>query len=401
MSVRRKTAGAVVAIMVSIAACSSPVAEVSDGALRAIVERDGIAFNEASIPEAVLDRLAEHDVVLLGETHHLREHWALVAALASDLHDRGFRQLLIEAPHMASWLLDDYVQGSPLAPEWEVPPFYERRLSAIRMLNETLPRGDRVHVRGIDANEEWYGGARDFHLLFGWVVDLLPGSGPLDPFLGMDYAQASASAKTQAVEAALRSLEADRVSLRGAWGVENYEHVAEMLEVELASVDIRATRNDDDNDGARAREQVIKHLAEDRINECACRTLINIGGHHAQKSHLMGTDQEWMGDYLAHTSEVVNGSIFVVELSSAKTSLEPGAGGTPWDILDSKSPANELLRVMAETWPDENVFLPLDDALFADRTVAFNSEDVIYITALKNQFDAVIQYGSANRMPVD
>ncbi len=400
MSFRWKAAAAVVAILL-LAACWSPTAEVSADELRAIVERDGITFDEASMPDAAIDRLAEHEVVLLGETHHLREHWAFVAALVSDLHDHGYRQLLIEAPQMASWLLDDYVQGSPLAPEWEVPPFYQRRLSAIRILNEALPPGDRVHVHGIDANEEWYGGARDFHLLLGWVVDLLPGQGPLDSLLDMDYAKAGASDQSQAIAAALRSLEADRTNLGNAWGIEHYQHVVEMLEVELASVDIRAIRNDDDNDGARAREQVIKHLAEQRINECVCRTLINIGGHHAQKSHLMGTDQEWMGDYLAHTSEVVDGSIFVIELTSAKTDLEHGAGGTPWDILNSNSPDNELLRVMAETWPDKNVFLPLDDTLFAARTVAFNSEDVVYITALKNQYDALIQYGSANRMPVD
>jgi hypothetical protein len=47
------------------------------------------------------------------------------------------------------------------------------------------------------------------------------------------------------------------------------------------------------------------------------------------------------------------------------------------------------------------VFLPLDDELFAERTVAYNSEDVIYVTALEEQFDAVLQYGLAHRMPVD
>jgi hypothetical protein len=47
------------------------------------------------------------------------------------------------------------------------------------------------------------------------------------------------------------------------------------------------------------------------------------------------------------------------------------------------------------------VFMPLDDPLFTERTVADNSEDVIYVTPLAEQFDAVMQYGVAHRMPVD
>jgi hypothetical protein len=56
---------------------------------------------------------------------------------------------------------------------------------------------------------------------------------------------------------------------------------------------------------------------------------------------------------------------------------------------------------MAETWQEQTVFLPLDDPLFGERTVAYNSEDVIYVTALEEQFDALIQYGLAHRMPID
>ena len=147
-------------------------------------------------------------------------------------------------------------------------------------------------------------------------------------------------------------------------------------------------------------EDLIKLLADKRISEHPSGTVINIGAHHAQKSHLMGTDQEWMGDYLAHGSPVADGSVFVIGFTSARTELEPGAGGTPFDIRDT-SPDNEILRVMAETWPGEAVFLPLDDSLFAERTVAYNSEEVIYVTRLHDQFDALIQYGLSHRMPID
>ena len=118
----RATTASVVTIGVIVVAGCSSVADVASDELSAVVERDGVVFDIPSIPSGVRDVLAEQRVVLLGETHHLREHWAFVATLMGDLHDNGFRQLLIEAPHMAGWLLDDYVQGGPMVPEWEAPP---------------------------------------------------------------------------------------------------------------------------------------------------------------------------------------------------------------------------------------------------------------------------------------
>jgi hypothetical protein len=400
---RSKPAGlraALIAAAASLAACSSASADVTASELRNAVETDAIAFEIDGIPATVVDRLSAHRVVLLGETHHLREHWAFVASLMSELYDDGFRQLLIEAPHMAGWLLDDYVQGSPKVPAWTAPPFYERRLSMIREFNRSHS-SDPIHVRGIDANEDVYGGAGDFHQLLRWFTDTLPTRGPTGPMLQMSYATSDPDTQRTAVEDLRQTLETDRRDLVESWGVEDYEQLLELLTIELASVDVRAARAENDDDGARIREDVIKGIADDRIGDCACGTVINIGGHHAQKAHLMGTDHEWLGDYLTHTSDVVDGSIIVVGVNSAKTELEPGAGGTPWDILHSKSPDNELLRTMAETAPDQTVFMPLDDSLFAERTIAYNSEDVIYVTPLANQFDAVMQYGLAHRMPVD
>ena len=396
---RWRNIAAVVGLIVAsgVAGCSR-TADVAADELLAVVVRDGVAFEGAMIPAEVLARLGENRVVLLGETHHLREHWAFVAVLMSDLHDDGFRQLLIEAPQMVGWLLDDYVQGGVFVPGWEPPPFYERQLSAIRSYNETLAPDQRIHVGGIDVNEEWYGGAGSFQSLLGYLVEHLPTPGPVDASLGGDYAGAPPKAQTETIEGLLASLEADRSTLVESWGADWYDRVVEMAEVELASIDVRAK---DGDAGSKAREEIIKQLADERVAECSCSTVINIGGHHAQKSHLMGTEQEWMGDYLAHESSVVGGSIIVVGFTSARTELEPGAGGTPWDILAGASPANEINRIMAETWPGQTVFLPLDDPIFSDRRVAYNSEDVIYAASLNEQYDAIIQYGLAHRMPED
>lgn len=397
MGRRRRVAGfaAGMVFVIAVAACSSGP-DVAADELSAVIARDGIVFEDGHIPASVVDRLAEHRVVVLGETHHLREHWNFTAELLVALHDRGFRQLLVERPQMNDWLLDDYVLGGALEPDWVPPPYFQRRFAAIRAFNDTLPPGERIHVRSIDVNGDFYGGAADFVLLAGWLVDHLPDAGPVGAFLQADYS--SADAQASAIDALLLALETDRAVLTETWGRQWYDSVLELAEVERTSIDIRD--DSDDNRATRAREDLIKDLVDRRISGYPHGTVINIGAHHAQKAPLMGTEQEWLGDYLVHSSAAPGGSVIVVRFSPAKTELLPGAGGTPFDVVAS-SPEHELYRLMAEARPGQTVFLPLDDPMFGAQKVALNSEETIYDAVLKDHFDALVQYGLAHRMPID
>lgn len=397
-SLRRAATWAALALALLGAACGGPKADVTRDELVDVIERDGVVFTDGTIPRHVVERLAANRVVVLGETHHLREHWAFTAALMRGLHPRGHRQLLLELPHMADWLVDDYVAGGVLEPGFALSPFYARRLSAIRDLNDTLPAADRVHVRAIDVNEEHYGGASAFRDLLGALTRHFPSAGPVAEFLRADYA--TRAAQTRAVDSLRAALHAGRSQLTASWGRRRFDHVVEMVEVERASIDIRADREHDDERAARAREDVIKELAEARVAGSPHGTVVNIGGNHAQKARLKGTKTEWLGDYLVHRSTAVDGSAITVAVVSAKTVLEPGATGTPVDVRKT-SPENELFRVMAETRPGRTVFLPLDDPLFTDGAAAVSFEETVYVAALKEHYDAVLQYGLAHRMPID
>ncbi len=114
----------------------------------------------------------------------------------------------------------------------------------------------------------------------------------------------------------------------------------------------------------------------------------------------MGTDQDWLGDYLANSSTATNGSAIVIGFTSAKTLPKPGAGATPIDIVES-SPEPELPRMMAETWPEMNVFLPLDDPVFSDMRTSYDSEEGIYATPLFEVLGAIVKHGVADRWPAE
>lgn len=395
MSHLRKWRGSLV-LLALVSGCDQTT-EVSTTELAQVVARDGVAFTVESIPPEVSDRLASHKVVLVGETHLVREHRELMAEVIKDLHARGFRQLLLESAHMSDWLLTDFVEDGQLEPDWE-PPFwaYGDLLTAIRDFNRSLPEGERVRVRAIDMNLQEYGGASSFRGSLGALSLHLANPGPIDEFLQGSYRTPEGQAEKLAT--LLGELRGRRAELVAAWGEEWCDRATEMVEVELASVPIRAFREDRYDLSVKLREDVMKELADRRLEGLEGGTLINVGANHAQKEYLRGTEQEWLGDYLVHKSTAVGGSVIVLEVTPARI-MSAGEGGvTEFDLR--ASPENELFRLMNETWPDQIVFLPLDDPIFQTGAVPMNSEGEIYVGSPKRHYDVSVLLPLARRIPI-
>jgi hypothetical protein len=361
-----------------------------------IVERDGVPFEGQSIPEGVLDRLSPFRVVIVGETHLLREHREMMVGLVGALHARGFRQLLLEWPHMEDWLLSDFVNDQGLEPDWTPREFFGGdMITGIRDFNRSLPDDQRIQVRAIDVNLWDYGGASAFVDGLRTLSQHLLSPGPVAAFLEGGYFTPESQARL--IGDLRDELQTRRSELVGAWGADLYETVAEMVDVEVASVTVRAMRGDDYDQSIRLREDEMKRLADLRLVGSTHGTLINVGGNHAQKEYLKGTEQEWLGDYLVHRSAAADGSVIVLVVTPARVAFGSGGAIITYDVMDA-SPANELFRLMYETWPDHTVFLPLDDPIFVDGAVAVNFEGTIYSTALKRIYDCVVQLPLAHRV---
>jgi hypothetical protein len=384
------------AVMAIVTSCSQ-LTGLSSTELAPVVRRDAVPFTAQTIPEEVLDRLSQYRVVVVGETHFLREHRELMAELVHLLHARGFRQLLMELPQMADWLLADYVLDGGLVPDWELPlSLGGDLLAAVRDFNRTLPEEERVQVHGIDMNLQDYGGAQSFQSLLGALAEHLSNPGPIPAFLASDYDSAERQEAT--LEALDGELRARRRELTASWGEHWYDTVAEMIEVESASIVIRALRDVRYSQSARLREDVMKRLADLWIEGYPHGTLINVGGNHAQKNNLKGTEQEWLGDYLVHRSEAAGGSVIVLVETAARIIPDSNSEIAGYDL--SASPDNELFRLMHEEWPDQIVFLPVDDPIFLDE-VLMNFEGTIYSGAPKKTYDVFLLLPLAHRVPLD
>jgi hypothetical protein len=202
---------------------------------------------------------------VVGETHLIREHQEFMAELVRDLHSRGFRQLLLEFPHMADWLLADFVQDWGLE-GWQPPPWsFGLLCTSIRDFNRTLPEEQRIQVRGIDVNLSDYGGLNDFLALIRTLAEHLSDPGPIAAFLSAQHHPPEVH--EEALTALRDDLQASRSELIDAWGSYWYDQVAEMVDVERVSVTVRAIRDDDYDQSVRIRENERSRLRgrQDRI----------------------------------------------------------------------------------------------------------------------------------------
>ncbi|MBM3961561.1 MAG: ATP-binding cassette domain-containing protein [Planctomycetes bacterium] len=110
---------------------------------RLAVLRAGEVVADTS-PTAARRAVADADVLLLGEEHHVQAHHDFVVVLLPRLHERGFRSVLCEANHAYVWLLDEYVKGArdTLAEkQWNLGRDW---IEAIRALNAGLRAGGRA-----------------------------------------------------------------------------------------------------------------------------------------------------------------------------------------------------------------------------------------------------------------
>lgn len=370
---------------------------VSEAGLERIVQRDGMPFDLGSIPDEVLERLASSRVLVVGETHFLREHREFMSELLWRLHSRGFRQVLVEWTQAADWLLTDFVNDGGLEPDW-VPPndnFAGDIVVSIREFNRTLPDQERIQIHAVDATLDEYGGSRSFLNSLAALTEHLPDPGPLTLFLEGEYD--TKDQQMAQLETLAASLLADRSELVDSWGREWYETVLEMVETERESIPIRAMRDRDYDESTRLREEAIKRMTDARLRDYAHGTVINIGSTHAQKERLRGTDIEWLGDYLVHSSPVAQGSVTLMDVSAARIVSTPGSGLPDYEL--SSSPANELFLAMNSAYPDRLVLLPVDDPLFSEGRVPMNFEDTIYVGAPKRQYDLFLLLPVAHRMP--
>ena len=352
-----------VGLLVATAGCGPSLrGTASAERVRAVVEREAVAFDVDAPPVALVERLAAHRVVVVGEYHGITGHQDVVGALVVALHAHGTRTLLLEYPHAYGWVLDAYAQGADFELDPAASATYGTLLESVRRFNATLPVEERVRVVAIDVNP------RD--------EDALP------PLRGLMFQLGHPQVLTGAVEAieagapradALRglaaTLSADADELRATWGEQRFLAVQDIVEAELRSIEVRSTRSERARSAARelAMQAFVERVAERRPGGL----LINVGAYHAQKTSRDGTVDVWLAEALARPDAAPSGSVYSLVVVPASGEKRFGDRVRAFDVA-SESPPNELLRLLQAVVGARHVFLPLEDPLFVQERVVVN-----------------------------
>ena len=348
--------------------------------LKTAVEHDLTVFEGDEIPDSMLELLARHRVVLVGEYHDISGHNELVGELATSLQPQGFNTVLLEFPQSYSWLLDGYSRGILDTPGEGAMRTYGPLLDRIREANAALPAQEQISVWAIDVNP----GVEDFLPPFRGIMHQLGQPDPLSGFVnaldaGADYAEALWSLRVE--------LEADADLYREGWGDRAYELIAEMLYAEHRSIEVRAERNATERD--RLREEVMKSLTERQLASARGGVLINVGYFHAQKRRQFGTVDEWLGQYLIEESPHAREQTFALVVAPASGEKRIRGRVESFDVTHD-SPENELFRIMSELAGGKTAFLPLDAELFATEKVVVNYLPELATTPPKEVFDGFV-----------
>ncbi|MHC5211084.1 MAG: TraB/GumN family protein [Planctomycetota bacterium] len=359
-------------------ACTS--AEVGRARMQAVIDEHASRIDAAMAPKFLADRWREHRVLLLGETHYVEEHHALIGGLLTELAAGRRVQVLAEGLHAYGWVLDDYVQGRREDLPRRVRMFQGAWADAVRRFNHGRPDELRIHCSNVDMNH----GAEDFiestKLLRGVIAPLTI----FDRLHGLDPHAAEYPGELEAVA---RQLESTRDELRSRWGAAWHDRIVEMVAVERASDDLRRSFL---NEG---REQLMIDASARRIRGFDGMTVILCGMNHAQKRQSIYRQEMLLGTSLREEFAETFSVAFVPIRGEVKRRFYD-EDSYAVDVL-ATAPPEDLVRILGERAADGIGYLPLRDPVFQKSAwIHLALESRLLVPA--DAFDAIVSYPQAS-----
>lgn len=372
--------------------------------IREIVKNNIILFEE-NFPQELIDTLSDNKIVVVGEYHDIKDHRDLVTELAITLNrESEFKLFLTETPHGVSWMLEDYCLGefSKTSDLFEfIKGNSQVDLDKIREYNDSLPKNQRIKVKGVDINH--HPAYLIKSLAFINEEKILKETDILQEFLQNiekksqdDDFEAELKKEILSLQ---RKLNLEKEKYISLWGNKWYQRITEMVEIEKLSIQCRQELEEENySERTIIRENIMKELVDEYLKNENNRVIFNIGANHAQKKALRGTKHEWVTEYLQNRSPYANNSTYSLLVVPAKGRIRWGSIGNNREIDISKGRGkNELFKIMNSYAKDKHSFLPLDDKIFSikkDIPMNFHFETVY--TAPKELYDGIIMLPEAS-----
>lgn len=312
------------------------------------VEEEAVEFAADTLPAELLANLADKEAIMVGEFGKLEQHQEFLATLVIGLHqEQNLNQVVLNHNQAYGWIFDKYVQGdlgagifvdNVISP-WVV--FLER----IREYNLNQPQDNRVNVTSGDINfhQDQFINSLQFFRRH------MPESDSLNRHVNNII---SAGDREKILESVYEDISENKEIYAENWGSRETELLLAMLKAELDSIPIRDLWDTDYIKAHKEREDFLKELTRTKLDEEG-RVLFNYGFYHLQKNHKMGTEKEWLGEYLSKEDTPYDSyNLVVVPL---RGSLRINNNISDEIDLLSDPPSQELISTTAEIFNSDNL----------------------------------------------
>ncbi len=356
--------------------------------IKSVLQKDLIILDNEFIPGQIIDSLVSFKAIILGEFHTVKEERELVGHLAAGLSRNGQKtEICAECPDAYSWIYEAVSSGEiSTLPSWaeykRMLPVLDSSITYFQQYN--VP----VTIHCIDANMQ----QQFFSNSVNGYSDLHPDNTNLSDYL-QNHFQNSSTGYIDTLNNFYNLLNTSPEKL----GFQNNEGdlsmMIRMTQNEITSYDIRQNWETDYSNSFNKRETLIKANADYYLSKSEETIVFYFGLNHAQKHPYLGSQIEWLGNYLHYSSPYSrNNTISIIGVPLKGVIMNSSSSELVNFNLITDSRPDDIFRIIGEMDNNHYSWLSLTDSIFINTNIyakyIYDNYEV-YIP-LKGQYDAYI-----------
>ena len=357
--------------------------------LKNIVTRDLVVFESSSFPPSTINSLTEYKAIIFGELHTIGEERELVSNLAIKLADKGIKtEICLESPNAYNWVYEKFSIGEiSELPDWAN---YNLRSRAIldSVIKYNSVNDNKVKIKCIDANIQPHFFSNSFKGLAEYMSDnklLTEYRNNFPNYSANNYFDELLSFK---------NILAKNPEIIGLTKEDDeFNILTRMLDDEIISVNIRTNWQTDYLTSFSSRENIIKANAEYHLSNNDGTIIFYFGCAHAQKKSFIGSDVEWLADYLYNRNTITIGRTISIVGVPLKGEIINSSNTDTFNFdLVTQSKADDLFRIVGEINSTDYSWLALSDPVFSENKIRakYIYSNYEIEAPLKEQYDAFI-----------
>ena len=341
------------------------------------------SFSKGELPLSLLDTISGKEAIVIGQFRGIKEHQNWLADFVIHQFENNEISLVVLGDrHAYSWIFDSYVRNdlnSDLFVE-EVISDWAVFLNRIKEYNNDL-NNKKISVKTGDMNSQ----EDQFIISLQYMRQQLSERDTVNRLLNRTI---SAANREDILIEFKHILSNNSSNFDQSWGSDWNRLLIEMIDVELASIEIREMWGLDYREAHTLREKLIKDLANDRLQSNG-NTIFNYSFYQAQKEHYLGSRKQWLAEYLNSDESPVKSSYSLLALPMTGNIIDTNNGIKDINIMENEN--DDLFKKTANIFGvDDYIYMDFNREIFRNKRVDLN----LYYQKIEakpyNIFDGVI-----------